>query len=499
MNAKDPHLVPLMSATRSSRRGQLHVDPTALPKSLDKESNVSTPLSATATDSPITPLTTPTFSTSSESADYDAREHSSTSHMDLSDILVREKRKRCRVTPDQLKHLERIFATDRSPTAARRREISEILGMQERQTQVWFQNRRAKAKMMEAKLPATLLPTRAVPNLPSTDEVDLVNLVHEDEMVEVIPCTDLAVGSWRRIASSTSNHDLIAYLCNVKQCLTWFVLSDGSGFKMELPFATVVDAQFTSSSGGSGIAKITLTEPPVFYLEHSVPSAFFGTEHRSWRRCSDWTEGAQASRILQHELQGPAVHLAYLVRTLLTHRTSRTASPIHQATVEIPAPPLAGLRIMHSHPSISQVSDEPSDPRIPGTNAPSYGSVTHNHAIVPPVVHYPQPSTPLHTNVPRFPQNPYPQTHSEPIVGHSSWAVPDTHQDVPRSLSTHPPNQSFYPNVGESYRDPRSFQTHPYHNEDSGGLPVQPQPLTLLTTPFYPNFDISQNQNISRF
>ena len=53
----------------------------------------------------------------------------------------KEKRKRSRVTPDQLVHLERFFAMDRSPTAARRREISQLLGMQERQTQIWFQNR----------------------------------------------------------------------------------------------------------------------------------------------------------------------------------------------------------------------------------------------------------------------------------------------------------------------------------------------------------------------
>lgn len=52
-----------------------------------------------------------------------------------------EKRKRSRVTPEQLAHLERYFQLDRSPTAVRRREISEILGMQERQTQIWFQNR----------------------------------------------------------------------------------------------------------------------------------------------------------------------------------------------------------------------------------------------------------------------------------------------------------------------------------------------------------------------
>ena len=53
----------------------------------------------------------------------------------------KEKRKRSRVTPEQLVQLERIFVMDKSPTAQRRKEISEMLGMQERQTQIWFQNR----------------------------------------------------------------------------------------------------------------------------------------------------------------------------------------------------------------------------------------------------------------------------------------------------------------------------------------------------------------------
>src|SRR6266436_1810269 len=67
------------------------------------------------------------------------------------------KRKRSRVTPAQLAQLERTFAKDRSPTAAKRKEISEMLGMQERQTQVWFQNRRAKAKLLEQRARATRL------------------------------------------------------------------------------------------------------------------------------------------------------------------------------------------------------------------------------------------------------------------------------------------------------------------------------------------------------
>lgn len=58
------------------------------------------------------------------------------------------KRKRGRVNPTQLAYLERAYLADRSLDAARRKEISHKLGMDERQTQIWFQNRRAKAKLL---------------------------------------------------------------------------------------------------------------------------------------------------------------------------------------------------------------------------------------------------------------------------------------------------------------------------------------------------------------
>lgn len=58
------------------------------------------------------------------------------------------KRKRGRVNPTQLAYLERAYLADRSLDAARRKEISQKLGMDERQTQIWFQNRRAKAKLL---------------------------------------------------------------------------------------------------------------------------------------------------------------------------------------------------------------------------------------------------------------------------------------------------------------------------------------------------------------
>ena len=97
------------------------------------------------------------------------------------------KRKRSRVTPAQLAQLERAFAKDRSPTAARRKEISEMLGMQERQTQVWFQNRRAKAKLLEQRARSGHLASHSrteypgMVSAPPERDGDLHALLHEGE------------------------------------------------------------------------------------------------------------------------------------------------------------------------------------------------------------------------------------------------------------------------------------------------------------------------------
>ncbi|KAF5382063.1 hypothetical protein D9615_004225 [Tricholomella constricta] len=269
-----------------------------------------------------------------------------------------EKRKRSRVTPEQLIHLERFFLLDRSPTAARRREISDLLGMQERQTQIWFQNRRAKAKLQDGKQKGRgasieVPPPDSPPQLSTGFQVDLHNLIHEDEPVTIIPCTDLTIGTWRRIATTVAKHDLVAYVCEVKRCLTWFIHSVGFGFKMEIPFETIIDTEFTNAAPGSGLASFLLSEPPLFYLENIGPPTADGTPIRHWKRCSDWTEGQQASRVLRHDLIGSAVQLAHLLRNLHTkstsdiplrppsYRSEQSTSPM--AAMELPLPPMANL------------------------------------------------------------------------------------------------------------------------------------------------------------
>lgn len=126
-----------------NRHNRTSVSLDSLGSQTDDESANTSPASVHATDSPIA-----TFSPSAIPPDkvpkQEDRNVSPSALLDDSKQALKpekEKRKRSRVTPEQLVHLERFFLIDRSPTATRRRDISELLGMQERQTQIWFQNR----------------------------------------------------------------------------------------------------------------------------------------------------------------------------------------------------------------------------------------------------------------------------------------------------------------------------------------------------------------------
>ena len=102
-------------------------------------------------------------------------------HREADNLLKQrpEKRKRSRVTPEQLIELEREFSTNRTPTGAERKSISDRLGMNERQTQIWFQNRYV--GMLRTLLPCGRPPVLENPCLhspadgpkPSTKRLDL--------------------------------------------------------------------------------------------------------------------------------------------------------------------------------------------------------------------------------------------------------------------------------------------------------------------------------------
>ncbi|KAG8940231.1 hypothetical protein FRC04_005476 [Tulasnella sp. 424] len=273
------------------------------------------------------------------------------------------KRKRSRVTPEQLAYLERVFAMDRSPGAAKRKEISELLGMQERQTQIWYQNRRAKAKMMEARKQSggaragSIGSPLSPPELGMASDADLEAMIHAGEPITIIQCTDLTIGTWHRIAARTGTHDLVAYTAEGSQVLTWYIYSEGYGFRMDLPFHSIsrVDLSTTGYPPGTALATITLTQAPNFFMESN------SEQGRIWKKCTDWTEGQQASTMLRHEVIGSA---AQLYQALSRFPGNRSPAPS-------PPPGEVVLRAPHSYqavPRYSAVSATYSDPPSTGSH-----------------------------------------------------------------------------------------------------------------------------------
>ncbi|KAF8651001.1 hypothetical protein AX16_004987 [Volvariella volvacea WC 439] len=253
-----------------------------------------------------------------------------------------EKRKRHRVTPEQLVQLEHWFKYKQSsPNAEERREISQRLGMGERQTQIWFQNRRAKAKQLAQKgiVEPITTPSTIPPVLTPSLEAELQALIHEDKAVTLIPCSDLSVGKWRRIAAS--GHDLLGYFSESDKMLSWFIQSGGHAFKMEVHWDQILEADFLNVTPGMGHAKFRLKASPSFFLE-SIVRNYNGKPLRLWRRCADWTEDQQASQIMMHEVTGAAIYLSNLVDLVNAHHVRSSKNLLPQ--VQIPAPPMASIK-----------------------------------------------------------------------------------------------------------------------------------------------------------
>ena len=124
----------------------------------------------------------------------------------------------------------------------------------------------------------------------------------------VIPCSDLSIGTFRRISAGV--HDLVGYTCENKRCLTWFIYSAGTGFKMEMPYDSISATEYADGpSLGQARAAFLLTRPPTFYRESTVATQTATGSTRTWQLCEDWTEGHQASSCLRHEVVGTAAQL----------------------------------------------------------------------------------------------------------------------------------------------------------------------------------------------
>ncbi|KAK0469975.1 uncharacterized protein EV420DRAFT_1258948 [Desarmillaria tabescens] len=521
--------------TRSTR-SSLRIDPASCHES-DASGSPSPGVAATS-QSPDTPLNSnrpsPSGSDSiddekdKEPASGPKRSNSSTS---INSKGEKERRKRSRVTAEQLVHLEQFFAVERSPTAARRREISEMLGMEERQTQVWFQNRRAKAKMLQTKnkdsiqtvshhpVPqqqADIIVPESPPKLLTGFQADLERLIHENEPITIIPCTNLSIGTWRRIASSISKHDLVAYVCESKQTLAWFISSNGCGFKMEIPFDTIVESEFNNAGPGSGLASFTLSRPPTFFLEHTGSAFNEEPRRRTWSPSADWTEAYQATNVLRHEIVGSAVQLSHLVQAL-QNRTQTSVIYLHTPaykgapSVEIPRPPMGSLTDPQTVYSYAASGQQSADYQAPSFNgAPTMPPTSMGYApkpvntVVPAVTFTPSTFSALSTACGIQDSSSFgsPYTEYQYTAGHQM--VTESTSDYGQNMSRGAPPTHTGPYLAQPvprafYREHTqfepSYQAEGTTSEYQMSAPVDqyvPASPPILTTPFYPPTSITQ-------
>ncbi|KAL2835127.1 hypothetical protein BDW59DRAFT_3829 [Aspergillus cavernicola] len=303
-------------------------------------STASTSTTATfrITTSPSSAASTPSPSTSS------ATTSSSTRRPQRKSTLTQQQKnnKRQRATQDQLVTLEVEFNKNPTPTAATRERIAQEICMTERSVQIWFQNRRAKIKMLAKKsietgegcdsIPESMRQYLAMqfdPSKPGTRDPFGrtggygANGAYPNEptpsgkvVIHHFTCRSLTVGSWRRIGQNAM--DLVVFYSPEKACMTYYINNDAAGYKIEYPFAYIKNITLESGDQGpqpngaparpTGLV-VELNRPPLFYMDSSNSGGFY--------QCGDFTEDQQASSIMVHRLGGHpkvlSVQLAKLV------------------------------------------------------------------------------------------------------------------------------------------------------------------------------------------
>ncbi|KAG7124709.1 Pyriculol/pyriculariol biosynthesis cluster transcription factor like protein [Verticillium longisporum] len=333
--------------------------PTPLSKSFD---NHGTPGSASNVRMNSTP--SPSTSTASNGQPSQSRRPPRKSTL----TQQQKNQKRQRATQDQLGTLEMEFNKNPTPTAQVRDRIAEEIDMTERSVQIWFQNRRAKIKLMAKKSLETGEDFDCIPEsmrnylamqameagkglggqylgrtglLPYSPSMLMGNEQNGKVLIHHLSSRSLNIGKWTRVSQSTM--DLIIFYSPDKCTMTYYINNDQAGYKIEYPFAYIKNMYLENQEGDpskpSGIV-IELNRPPHFFMDQTpATSGFF--------QCGDFTEEQQASNCLVHHLGGnPKVlsgQLAKLV-SLDAFMNRNNPNPFfenHSLSVSAPVSPTA--------------------------------------------------------------------------------------------------------------------------------------------------------------
>ncbi|KAI8623898.1 homeobox domain-containing protein [Xylariaceae sp. FL1651] len=234
--------------------------------------------------------------------------------------------KRQRATQDQLTTLEVEFNKNPTPTATVRERIAEEINMTERSVQIWFQNRRAKIKLLAKKslesgedidsIPESMRAYLAMqamesgkglggPYMGRTGLMPYGSMMLGGEqggqgkvLIHHLTCRSLSVGKWTRVGQNTM--DLIIFYSPEKCTMTYYINNDQAGYKIEYHFSAIKNIYIENPEGDvnkPGGIVIELNRPPSFFMDQSPSSnGFF--------QCGDFTEDQQATHCFVHHLGG---------------------------------------------------------------------------------------------------------------------------------------------------------------------------------------------------
>ncbi|KAL8737272.1 MAG: hypothetical protein Q9181_001826 [Wetmoreana brouardii] len=305
--------------------------------------------------------------------------------------------KRQRATQDQLITLEVEFNKNPTPTAAVRERIAQDISMTERSVQIWFQNRRAKIKLLAKKsietgedcdsIPESMRAYLAMQEFqngkPSAREFygpvgrgpGSVNaygggmLMNTDSnspgkvVIHHFSCKSLSIGSWRRVGQNAM--DLVVFYAPDKACLTYYINNDSAGYKIEYPFSYIKNITLENTdphdntSGMSTRSRgllVELNRPPNFFMDSSGTGGF--------HQCGDFTEDQQASQVLVHHLGGHPNTLSGQLAKLVSLESFQTRhNPLdpHTLAASAPVSPViprpASQPNQMSHPHLAQFQE----------------------------------------------------------------------------------------------------------------------------------------------
>lgn len=240
-------------------------------------------------------------------------------------------KKRQRATPQQLRVLRSEFMINATPNAKTREEIGRRIDMTERSVQIWFQNKRAKAKQFAKKggscdsdsninsqygcsntdtpgmspmgSPPPCMQT-TTPNFVTTNGNEFNSAPRDTSQTIaeiVLPCISLCIGTWRRVVSNISG------ACNLKvglliseKVMAYTMYANFTGFLMKYPLSDLKSIKLVSTDPTSQTLEmnIEISKPPIFSIQNSKTMG-------KWVACDDFSESTQASVNLLHKITGP--------------------------------------------------------------------------------------------------------------------------------------------------------------------------------------------------